>query len=102
MTIDEIRKLSNAATPGEWDQDTGGDITRSDGTTLFTREQPGIGLNESFANTDFAIAAVNYVRALLAAAPVVAGKFCTRCGCKLSTNFGGLEEHKANCAELPL
>ena len=39
----------------------------------------------------------------LAALPQpAAGKFCAHCGCKLATNFGGREEHKADCPELPL
>lgn len=61
--LEEVVRLSERATPGAWHQDTGGDITRDDGTTLFTREKPDGCSSISFANADYVEAAVNFIRA---------------------------------------
>lgn len=67
----ECLALLERATRGRWSQDTGGDITMDDGTTLFTRELPGGDSDISFANANLVEAAVNFLRdhgpALLAA-----------------------------------
>lgn len=71
--LEEVLGLLGKATPGEWSQDTGGAITRNDGTALFEHaELNGIPADEAYANTDAAIAAVNYLRshgAAIAALP---------------------------------
>lgn len=48
-----------AHTQGPWTTDTGGDVTRNDGTTILARVENGIGLDESFANAERAVACVN-------------------------------------------
>src|SRR5690625_8021289 len=53
-------------TPGPWSTDTGGDVTRADGTTLLTREKPyDCTLDESFANAELAAAAPELLEALM-------------------------------------
>lgn len=55
----------SAHTPGPWGIDTGGDVIRSDGTTLLTREEPsGCSLEETFANANLAASAPELLEAL--------------------------------------
>lgn len=62
-------------TPGPWTTDTGGDVTRTDGATLLTREQPSdCTLDESFANAQLAAAAPELLEALANLLAVVRGE----------------------------
>lgn len=57
--------MSGKHTPGPWYTDTGGDVTRIDGTTLLTREKPyDCTIEESFANAAVGAAAPDLLAAL--------------------------------------
>lgn len=61
--LDHLQSLSDRATPGEWDTDTGGDVTSADGTTVLTRaETSPEGLERTFVDAELAASAVNFVR----------------------------------------
>jgi hypothetical protein len=73
-------------TPGPWTTDTGGDVTRTDGTTLLTREKPmDCGLDESFANAALAAAAPDLLEAL------------TECLDAMGDSFGKRTHVPINC-----
>lgn len=70
--IEALAALLDKATPGSWSQDTGGDVTRNDGSTLFTRVDECVGLDESFANAALVEAMHNALPELLRIARAVA------------------------------
>lgn len=77
MTLDELRRLSDAATPGPWtvtptdDGEWGAEITTIEGQVGVARPHDDSLIEPAIAEDDaaFIAAAVNYVRSLLQEEP---------------------------------